>query len=203
MNAIKRLLARDEAVALVTRSHWVTLLPTIVADIAVSIVIVGLSVAGILLAPPFTWFGLLLLLIPLVHFLAVWWAWRSRMIVVTDRRIIQVTGIVNKRVSDTLLEKINDIVTRQSGMGQLLGYGDVELISGSDLGADVFRRISDPVRFKKALLEQRAPSAERPAARAGGDEVTGLIRELAELRERGVLTDEEFARKKRELLERM
>jgi hypothetical protein len=201
MSNIKQLLARDETVARVTRSHWITLLPTIVADLAVSVVIVGVSVAGIVLSPPYTWFGLLLLLIPLVHFLSVWWDWRSRVIVVTNRRIIQVAGIVNKRVSDTLLEKVNDIVTRQSGMGQLLGYGDVELISGSDLGADVFHRISDPVGFKKALLEQRAPAGGQPAA--GGAEVTAQIRELAELREKGLLTDAEFTRKKRELLERM
>ena len=158
MSYAKKLLASNEAIVRTVRPHWVALLPTILVDLAISIVIIGLSVAGIILAPPFTWFGLLLLLVPVGHFLSVWWVWHNREVVVTDRRIIQVAGLINKQVSDTLLEKINDIVTRQTGMGRLLNYGDVEIISGSDSGADTLRRISDPVGFKKTLLEQKGPA---------------------------------------------
>jgi hypothetical protein len=206
VNYVESLLARNETVVKVTRGHWVNLLPTILTDLAVSLVIVGLAVAGSLVSPPFTYFGLLLLLVPIGHFLVAWLVWRSRQVVVTNRRIIQIAGLLNKRVSDTLLEKINDIVTRQTATGRLLSYGDVEVISGSGLGADLFRRIGDPDGFKKALLEQRgaAPDQAVPNSVGDGDEaVPDLIRELADLREQGLLTDEEFAQKKRELLDRI
>ncbi len=207
MSYLESLLARTETVAKITRGHWINLLPTILVDVAVGIVIAGLSVVGGIFAPPLPWFGLVLLLVPVVHFVVAWLTWRSHQLVVTSQRIIQISGLVNKRVSDTLLEKVNDIISRQTATGRMLGYGDVEIISGSGLGADVFRRIADPDGFKKALLEQNKPAAAEPsAARAGGGEdenATALIRELADLREKGVLTDEEFAQKKRELLERI
>lgn len=206
MRYVMKLLSRNEKIVRVTRSHWVTLLPTILTDLAASVLIIGVSVAGILIAPPFTWFGLLLLLVPIVHFLVVWVIWRNRELVVTNRRVIQVSGVVNKNVSDSLLEKINDIITTQSAIGRLLGYGDVQIISGSELGIDEFRRIKDPIGFKKVLLEEKQTETATgygAAQAADSDEVLEMVRELGELREKGVLTEEEFAQKKRELLDRI
>jgi hypothetical protein len=200
MSYIKTLLARNERVVRVARPHWITLLPTIAVDVAVGVVIVGLSVLGILLSPPYTWFALLLLLIPLVHFLVRLWAWHSKETVVTNRRIIRVAGVLDKEVSDTLLEKINDILMRQTTMGRLLNYGDLEIISGSESGIDTFRRMADPVGFKRDLIEQKATSGE---VTPGGDDVAEVISQLNSLRQRGVLTDEEFTEKKRELLTRI
>ena len=95
-----------------------------------------------------------------------------------------------------------------------LRFGDVEIISGSESGIDVFRRISDPIGFKKELFDQkeslgrldvfegraeRVLSAEAPSA---GD-VPELIAELDELRQKGVITDVEFEEKKRQLLTRI
>ncbi len=60
-----------------------------------------------------------------------------------------------KRVSDTSLEKINDILMEQSALGRVFKFGDIEIISGSESGIDVFRRITDPIEFKKELLNQK------------------------------------------------
>jgi uncharacterized membrane protein YdbT with pleckstrin-like domain len=209
MSYLGELLARDERVVRVAHDHWVTLLPTILIDAAVGVVIIGLSVLGIVLSPPWTWFGLLFLVVPIAHLvlrILVWW---NRQYVITNRRIIQVTGMFNKRVSDTLLDKINDIVTEQSAMGRLLKYGDIEIISSSESGIDVFRRFADPIGFKIALLDQKASrgsqegvqAQEEPAPSAG--DVPALIAELDELRQKGLLTDEEFEEKKQRLLGRI
>lgn len=207
MRYIDRLLARDERIALITRSHWSVLLPVIAVNLALAVVIIALSVAGGLVAPPLPWFGLLLLLVPLVHSLISWWVWHSRVIVVTNRRIIQVSGVFTKRISDTLLEKVNDIVTRQTTLGRLFNYGDIELISGSESGTDVFRRIADPNSFKKSLLEHRGSAGEVASAGSPGKEteadIPALIRQLAELHEKGILSDAEFEQKKAELLRRL
>jgi hypothetical protein len=114
--------------------------------------------------------------------------------------------MVNKRVSDTLLEKINDIVTEQSAMGRLLKFGDVEIIAGSDSGVDVFYRLADPIGFKKDLLDQKASVGEPEAAEEPekhAQSVPDLIAELDELRKKGLVTDAEFEEKRRELLDRI
>jgi uncharacterized membrane protein YdbT with pleckstrin-like domain len=214
MNYAEKLITHNERVVRIARDHWITLLPTILVDVLVSIVIVGLSVMGSILSPPWTWFGLLLLVVPVGHLmfrLRMWW---DQQYVITNRRIIQVTGIFNKRVSDTALNKINDIMMEQSVLGRLLKFGDIEIISGSESGIDLFRRMSDPIGFKKELLDQteaytrldtfeerarRVLSSEAPSA---GD-IPELIAELDELRQKGTITDAEFKEKKQQLLTRI
>jgi uncharacterized membrane protein YdbT with pleckstrin-like domain len=212
MSYVTKLLARNERIIRVARDHWITLLYTILIDAAVSIVIIGLVAAGMSFLSPWTGFGLLLLLVPIVHFLLRIWAWWNKQYVVTNRRIIQVTGTVSKRVSDTLLEKINDIMMEQSAVGRLLRFGDIEIIAGSESGIDVFHRIADPIGFKKELLDQKADLGsldvfekleEQGAEAPSTDDVPTLIAELDELRKKGSLTDAEFEEKKRQLLDRI
>lgn len=209
MSYIDNLLARNEHIVRITREHWITLLPTILVDAAVSTVIIALSALGIILSPPWTWFGPLLLTAPLVHLAYRVWEWRNREYVVTNWRIIQVTGALNKRVSDTLLEKINDIMTEQSGLGRMLNFGTIKIISGSEVGADVFYYIADPAGFKKDLLEQKTThsdasdeQAEPPSSEetSNADRIPDLIAELDELRQNGIITDAEFQEKKKQLL---
>jgi len=214
MSYVRELLARNEQIVRTARDHWITLLPTILADVAVSVVIIGLSVLGIVLSPPWTWLGLLFLIVPIGHFMlriAVWW---NKQYIITNRRIIRVAGTFNKQVSDTLLEKVNDIMMEQSALGRLLRFGDIKIISGSESGIDVFRHIADPIAFKKELFDQKEPLAgpdasEAQAARvlsaegpSAGD-VPELIAELDELRQKGVITDAEFQEKKQQLLDKI
>lgn len=208
MSYVKELLARNERVARIARDHWVVLLPAILVDVAVGSLIIGLSILGIVVSPPYTWFGLVLLIVPVGHFALRLWDWWNRQYIITNRRIVQITGMVNKRVSDTLLEKINDIVTVQSAMGRLLKFGDIEIIAGAESGADVFRRIADPVGFKKQLLEQRGSlgglaAVEAKTETAGAGDVPELIAELDALRQKGLITDAEFEEKKEQLLNRI
>lgn len=214
MSYIEKLLARNERVVWVVRDHWVALLPAILVDTAISIVIVGLSVLGIILSPPWTWFGLLLLVVPIGHLALRVWGWWNQQYVVTNRRIMRVAGTFNKRVSDTALEKINDILMEQSALGRVFGFGEIEIISGSESGIDTFQRIADPIGFKKELFEQKEALArlgafEERVGRVLGAEASGagsvpeLIAELDELRQKGVITDAEFAEKKQQLLARI
>jgi uncharacterized membrane protein YdbT with pleckstrin-like domain len=206
MSYLNSLLATNERVVRVSRDHWIVLLPTIIADGVIGLAIVGLSVLGVVFSPPWTWLGFLLLFVPLAHFLWRIWIWWSKQYAITNRRVIQISGMVNKRVSDTLLEKINDIVTEQSAMGRLLKFGDVEIIAGSDSGVDVFYRLADPIGFKKDLLDQKASGGEPEAAEEPekpAQSVPDLIAELDELRKKGLVTDAEFEEKRRELLDRI
>lgn len=210
MRYVDKLLARREHIVRIARDHWITLLPATLVDGILGVVIVGLSVLGVVLSPPWTWFGLLFLFVPIGHLTFCIINWWSKQYVVTNRRIIQIAGTVNKHVSDTLLEKINDIVTEQSALGQMLNFGDIQIISGSESGIDIFRRFPDPIGLKKDMLEQKAllvgvaeTTDEAGEQLLSADDVPGLIAELDELRKKGVLTDAEFEEKKHQLLGRI
>jgi uncharacterized membrane protein YdbT with pleckstrin-like domain len=214
MSYIKQLIGENERVVRVSYDHWVTLLPTAVVDILLIIVIIGLSAALITTDHPEAWYGLLLLAIPVGQFLIRLWIWSSRQYVVTTRRILQMSGILNKRVSDTSLDKVNDIVMEQTALGRLLGYGDIEIMTGTESGIDVFRKISRPILFKKSMLDQRealgslSTIEERTAGVLGTpaglvNDIPELIEGLDELRDKGLISDEEFEQKKRKLLDKI
>jgi hypothetical protein len=213
MNYVRQLIGEDESVVRISRDHWVTLLPTAVLDVLASIVIVGLS-AALSIKRPVAWYGLLFLLLPVGQFLVRLWIWSSRKYVVTTRRILQVAGVLNKRVSDTSLDKVNDIVMEQTALGRLLGYGDIEVITGTESGIDVFRRISKPIQFKRSMVAQSEALGGRGAIeeRVGRvldapissvSDVPELIEGLDELRRKGLISDAEFKQKKQQLLDKI
>src|SRR4029079_9506611 len=62
----------------------------------------------------------------------------SQEYVLTNRRVIQVSGVVNKRAVDSSLEKINDAVLTQSIFGRALDFGDLEILTASDAAISDF-----------------------------------------------------------------
>ena len=58
-------------------------------------------------------------------------------------------------------------------------------------------------RERRARAEQVMRQAEHARAQADYEDVTEQIRKLGDLRDEGVITDEEFETKKRELLSRL
>ena len=160
--------------------------------------------------------------------------------VLTNRRVIQVEGVLNKKVTDSSLEKVNDVVLTQSVFGRMFGFGDLEILTASESGISRFRMLVEPVKFKREMLDAKheyerdiagggyavgpplrsdpyagepptddtvstsvppAPAqATEPLSR---DEVTRTLNSLADLRDRGAISPEEFERKKADLLSRL
>jgi hypothetical protein len=176
--------------------------------------------------PYLGWVALALALFALLQAVRSFMDWLNERFLVTNRRVVQIRGIVNKQVSDSALEKVNDVVMQQSVVGRLLGYGSVEIITGSDIGLNEFRRIANPVKFKRAMLNAKESlhdtgegervdyaAAQAPMSAAVGQssaqaspasgDIPDLIAELDDLRQRGILSEEEFQAKKRDLLNRL
>ena len=201
--------------------------------------------------------------------------------VLTNRRVLQVEGVVNKRATDSSLEKINDAVLTQSIFGRMFGFGDLDVLTAAEAGIERFRMIIDPIGFKRAMLDAKheyevdmersgwqpsppiratsssgaasanvgaasasaapsspasaapsspasaAPAAETPARivtaasavqaapnqaktpppaampKVNPDEVTRTLANLADLRDRGAISAEEYEAKKTDLLARL
>lgn len=210
---IERMLGDQEKILLVARQHWFVVLGAIFLEIFM-IVIVLAGIALVTLLPIFAAFPLLpyiivaiailLLLFPLATLSYDVMVWYNRQYIVTSRRVVQISGIFNKNVTDSSLEKVNDVKLSQSVFGRMFGYGDVEILTASELGVNLFSRIEDPIRFKTTMLnakEKLERGDEGGPGRAG--DIPALIAQLDKLRQQGVLTPEEFEKKKAELLAKM
>ncbi len=178
--------------------------------------------------------------------------------VLTNRRVVQVAGVLNKTSTDSSLEKINDARLSQSVFGRIFGFGDLDILTAAEAGVERFRMIRNPIGFKKAMLDAKHeyerdvaggssydtspplratspvadPAPMRPAASAAppappaprptsedtvvgatpgstaqralsSDDLTRTLANLADLRDRGAITADEYERKKADLLGRL
>lgn len=153
--------------------------------------------------------SLLLMVLVVLGALFDYLGWNARSYVLTSRRIISLSGVINKRSIDSSLDKINDVQLVQSWLGRMLDYGDLEILTASEQGFNSLQKIAQPLDFKRAMQEARlgrerpAPTTPLPAVAPGDQGVAQALHSLALLRDQNLLTAEEFEAKKREILRRL
>jgi len=201
---IQRMLGENERILLRTHQHRFVLFSMIVAELTITLLLfIGVSAAAFYY--PLAAAAFVLMLIPLGSMARDILVWSNHQYLVTNRRVIQVSGIFNKNVVDSSLEKVNDVKMTQSFFGRMFDYGDIEILTASETGVNQFKRIGNPVLFKTAMLNAKEKlgfegMASQPQT---GKNIPALIAELDELRQKGIVTEEEFRQKKAELLAKM
>ena len=91
---IQNMLGENERVILVTRQHGFVLFSSIVAEIVVTLIVIA-SFIAMTLTNPMAAFGFLLALVPLAIMTRDILAWNNHQYIVTNRRVIQISGIIN------------------------------------------------------------------------------------------------------------
>jgi uncharacterized membrane protein YdbT with pleckstrin-like domain len=225
------LLATGERVLLVRQRHWLTFLEAgrwFVLAVVIALLSKALDTAvpndGV--AGPLStllnwafWIALGVGLIGLVWYFLVW---RVERYLVTTRRVIEAGGVINKYTHDTSLQAITDMNVGHPWLGRIVGYGEIDLLTAAEAGTSKIRFLPDADGFKKALLDakqehelevgggramQEAVAAVQPehAASDGmsAEELDNALSRLADMKDRGLITQAEFDQKKSELLDRL
>jgi uncharacterized membrane protein YdbT with pleckstrin-like domain len=208
---LDNLLGGHEKIILVTRQHWFILARSIFLEISVILVLLAIGVIVAINFPPIAILMVviifILLLIPIFTMTRDILNWSHRQYIVTNRRVMQISGIINKSVTDSNLEKVNDLKLQQSMFGRMFDYGDIEILTASELGANLFKQIEDPVQFKTAMINAKeqidAGGRENIPAESTADPITNMIASLSLLRKNGIITEDEFQQKKADLLSRL
>ncbi len=208
MAYLDRLLAPGERVVVRTRRHAVVLLRSIGA--ALFVILAGLFLAiyiggiGRFTEPArlWAWGGVGIALLGLLVALPAWLRWRSEEFLVTDRRVIQLEGVLSKRVLDSSLDKVNDVRLGQSLAGRLFGFGTIEILTASEGGINRLDQVPDPLAFKHAMMTARggagAAAVATPAAPAS---TASRLAELEELKRRGLVSEDEYRAKRAAILD--
>lgn len=243
-NYAESLLASGERVVRREHQHWFIL----VANTRYAILAL---IGAALLTFVSVWFGIdgvlwqalgVLTLVLFVYGIAAFlWGilrYRNEEYLITNRRLIHAEGVVNKKTTDSSLEKINDAVLTESMFGRMFGFGDLDVLTASEEGIERLRMLRDAKDFKKAMIEAKhelevevarpvmppirsepapvaAPVAAAPVAVAppspvdaapaapAADDFGAALDRLGDLRDRGLITPEEYAAKRQELLDRL
>lgn len=205
---IDSVLGEHEKIILMTRRHWFSLAASISIEIVlILVIIIATGFAAETSAYPLPFFvvavGLFILLLPVLTMIRDILNWSNHQYIVTNRRVLQISGVLNKNITDSSLDKVNDVKMEQSAFGRIFDYGNIEILTASELGVNLFKRIENPIRFKTAMLNAKEQLDHGDSAGMRSTDIPRLIAGLDHLRELGILTEDEFQSKKTELLKRI
>jgi uncharacterized membrane protein YdbT with pleckstrin-like domain len=204
---IESLLGENERILLTARQHWFLLASAIFFEITLILFLFAASITASYFYKEYVlWIaiaGFLLILIPITTMTRDILVWSNHQYLITNWRVMQVSGILNKSVIDSSLEKVNDVKMTQSALGRMFGFGDIEILTASELGVNMFKYIDEPVRFKTAMINAKSSAERREEPRPLAPDIPAMIVQLDDLRKKGIISEEEFTKKKAELLAKL
>ena len=127
MRGDRRYLAQEESIVLRVRRHLTVLLGPFLLTM---VVILAAATIGFWTSPR-SGGELVDVLVGLcagffvLRFAWKLWQWRADRIVVTDRRIFEVSGVLTRKVASMPLAKMTDITYQRSLLGRIFGYGEL------------------------------------------------------------------------------
>jgi uncharacterized membrane protein YdbT with pleckstrin-like domain len=203
----ERLLGEHEEIVYDLRPHWWMLVGPILLTAVVAVVAVAgwaflpvgslqqtgrLAIGGIAV--------LCLLALVLPRYLR----WATTHFVLTTDRLIFRSGVLSKLSKEIPLERVNDVTYSQSLWERLIGAGDLFIESAGERGQSVFQDIPRPEGVQVEIYRQMEANGLRMSGVVPrAPSVLEDLERLANLRDRGAVTNEEFERKKRDLLDRL
>jgi uncharacterized membrane protein YdbT with pleckstrin-like domain len=132
-------------------------------------------------------------------------SWQTTNFVVTSERLVFRSGILAKHTRDIPLDKINDLASSQTFFERILGAGDLLIESAGERGLQTFSDIPHPDAVQQEIYRQM--EANQTRTMGGGaprtPSVTDQIAALADLLDRGAISQAEYEVKKAQLLDRL
>jgi len=200
-------LQKGEKILLVTYTSWVSLVGAAFGALI-------FFVAGIWLAIEYGSYLWLISVIAFIYFLIKYFEWKVNIWVVTTSRVIDESGLLRHFAKESPLEKINNISYDQSLWGRILNFGDVEIQTAAEAGATTYNKVNHPKKLKDTITQAqtdfenlRAVNHATQMASALGvrntnssQNISAELEKLYELKQKGILSDDEYTRAKNKLL---
>jgi uncharacterized membrane protein YdbT with pleckstrin-like domain len=156
---LKQQLGANEKILYTERHHWIFFVAEMVKWIIFAAAVLTLVIVlKVWLTPDagWVWWLLLVIVVPAVRLAWGFLSWRMNIYVLTNRRVVESTGVLSKRVADSSLEKLTDVVLKQSIVGRMLDYGDIiVLTAAAAAGINNLRQIRKPMAFKTAMVNAK------------------------------------------------
>lgn len=125
----------------------------------------------------------------------------SDVFVVTNHRVIRKVGLLAREIQQAPLDKIQDITIEQGLLARLLDYGTVILETASENGSLAFPLIAHPESFRNQLWGQGPRSGSPAIPAAAPASARDRLAELEKLRQSGLITEAEYAARRKAIVE--
>jgi uncharacterized membrane protein YdbT with pleckstrin-like domain len=198
-------LKKDEKIVLVIRPHWLQLTWPVLLTIAA--IVAGILIGG---------YGYL---IPIVFICYAGYKiiQRNKNIwAVTNLRVIDEDGVFSHNSKESPLDKINNVTYNQTLMGRIFGYGNVQIQTAAEIGATTYFKVEKPRELKDTITlmqeeykksqisiqaQELAKAIVSESRNTSGTNAAEEVEKLYELKQKGILTEEEYNSRKKKLLE--
>jgi len=163
------------------------------------------------------WITVIAVVVLVVNTIYAFVQWRTTRFAVTDQRVAYQSGVIRRSGVSIPLNRINNVNFEQSMIARMLNNGIVTIESAGETGDSVFENIPDPERVRTVIFAQmeadeQADSHRDAAAIAealqgqavpgqSGTSAQTRLNELEDLRRQGLVSDDEFEVKRRQILE--
>jgi len=163
------------------------------------------------------WLAILAFVVWLVDTIYEFVQWRTTRFAVTDQRVAYQSGIIRRSGVSIPLNRINNVNFEQSLIARMLNNGVVTIESAGETGDSVFENIPDPEKVRTVIFAQMQADEQadshrdaaairdalqgQPLAAPTGPTAQSRLDELESLHQRGLVSDEEFEVKRKQILE--
>jgi uncharacterized membrane protein YdbT with pleckstrin-like domain len=150
-----------ENLVLKAHPHWITIVRSLLLPVALFLLI---ALADFSVLNPDNFYVPKLRTI--LWFIVVWIRWQSTTYTLTDQRIKIERGIFSRQEKLIAVDRVQDVSTRQSILGRVLGYGNVQIESAGEVGSEVFSSLPEPEKFRDQVFIQSEARRGAPAPAA-------------------------------------
>ena len=200
---MKTQLKKDEKVILEIKPHWFTLI------IPFLIMLVG-SITGFAIGS----YGLVLPLLSVCYVIYKIIERNNNIWVVTTLRVIDENGVFSNNSKESPLDKINNVTYNQSFWGKIFSFGNVQIQTAAEIGSTTYFAVERPKELKDTITrmqeEYKLYQIKKQATELAGAILTGQqniqpgvafeLEKLYELKQKGILTEEEYNNRKAKIL---
>ena len=164
MSYVEKHLIPGESVQYQTRLHWIVMLGHAALAVLLDLLAIGILIGWATIgtktkgssAPVAVYLlSLICFVIGGALFLVGILKRKATEMVVTNKRVIVKTGIVDRRTIEILLSRIESVAVEEPALGRLLGYGTV-IVRGTGGTPEVFEKIFRPLEFREQVQRQIA-----------------------------------------------
>jgi len=156
-----------ETAVLKRHQHWV--MPVKAMTLPVALVVLALLLDVLLRDRLSSDVKLVLTLLALaiagIWAIVTWIRWSATAFTITDQRVILDSGVLSRSSKVIPIDRVQDVSTRRSLPGRLLGYGTVEIDAAGAAGAERLDHVPAPESFRDQVFMEserlrRGPSAQ-------------------------------------------
>jgi len=166
---MRTLLRENEKILLIVHKHWIILVkPFLILSLSLGFFV------GVVLKGYNPTVAIIVCVICLLYAIYCWFERKYNIWAVTDLRVIDEWGVFTLNSKETPLQSVQNVHYKQSIMGRIMDYGEVDIQTAALEGKTTNDFVSSPKLLKRTIVEAQErlmeSSLHSPVHRRGNEE---------------------------------